>query len=272
MVTLHVFSAKPNPFWMINIKQIIPMKNLVKKMLNDNEKRLLPINSTRTVGYQGFTISCSSDNEIFIHGLNSLENQLLESGKSYLSKTIIEHVSENLGRSLISTNYTSLTRINCDLVPIKGSDKVPIFSPQTENGGCFVKKQSANNCYAYGTNIVTNTYPQPGRYSGTQLSAITCETVRKAAVLDGLVYYGTNLPVDHPKSGHFVALLLWPNIDYHWIRKDATGFWSHKPGTGAVTNKDNTGSLISNPSISNVSPWKLFCGYYIAQPSKINIR
>ncbi|CAF0798981.1 unnamed protein product [Adineta steineri] len=272
MVILHVFSATPNPVWMINIKQIIPMKNLVKKILNDYENHLLPINSTRTVGYQGFTISCSTDNEIFIHGLNSLENQLLESGKSYLSKTIIEHVSENLGKSLFLTKYTSLTRINCDLVPIKGSDKVPTFSPQTGNGGCFVKKQSKNNCYAYGTNIVTNTYPQPGRYSGTKLSAITCETVRKAAVLDGLVYYGTNLPVGHPKSGHFVALLLWPNADYHWIRKDATGFWSHKPGAGAVTNKDNTGSLINNPSKSNLSPWKSFCGYYIAQPSKINIR
>ncbi|CAF4437594.1 unnamed protein product, partial [Adineta steineri] len=80
MVTLHVFSATPNPVWMINIKQIIPMKNLIKKILNDYENHLIPINSTtttRTVGYQGFTISCSSDNEIFIHGLNSLENQLL---------------------------------------------------------------------------------------------------------------------------------------------------------------------------------------------------
>ena len=39
----------------------------------------------------------------------------------------------------------------------------------------------------------------------------------------------------------------------------------------SITNKDNTGSFITNPSKSNLSPWNLFCAYYIAQPSKINI-
>jgi hypothetical protein len=48
---------------------------------------------------------------------------------------------------------------------------------------------------------------------------MTCQSIRTAAVLDGLVYNGTTLPYGHPKSGHFVALLIWPNSDYHWIRK-----------------------------------------------------
>ncbi|UJR15981.1 hypothetical protein I4U23_002900 [Adineta vaga] len=272
-VTLHVFSAKPNPVWMINTTQIVNLKNVVKKILKEYDHRqLLPVNfTTRIMGYHGFTISCSAEKQIFVHGLTSLEKQLLNSGRLYLTPTIIRHVSEHLGRSIVLTKYVVLTRINCDHVPIKGSDKVPIYNPLTGNGGCFVKKQSKNNCYAYGTNIVTNTFPQPGRHSGNKFSAITCESVRKAAVLDGLVYYGTTLPRGHPKIGHFVALLLWPNADYHWVRKDASGYWSHKPGAGAITNKDNRGASIINPSTANLAPWRLFCGYYIAQPSKINI-
>ncbi|CAF1667907.1 unnamed protein product, partial [Adineta ricciae] len=250
-VTLHVFSTKLNPVWMINTTQIVNIKNVTKKILKEYDHRQLsPANSTtRIMGYYGFTISCSPEKQIFIHGLTSLENYLLETGRSHLSPTILQHVREHLGRSIAVTKYVVLTRINCDRVPIKGSDKVPVYNPLKGNGGCFVKKQSKNNCYAYGTNIVTNTFPQPGRYSGSRLSSITCESVRRAAVLDGLVYYGTLIPKGHPKAGHFVALLIWPNADYHWVRRDASGYWSHKPGAGAITNKDNTGSLITNPAL-----------------------
>jgi hypothetical protein len=48
---------------------------------------------------------------------------------------------------------------------------------------------------------------------------MTCESVRKGALSDGLIYNGTIFPNGHPKVGHFVALLIWPNEDYHWIRK-----------------------------------------------------
>ena len=99
---------------------------------------------------------------------------------------------------------------------------------------------TCRSLFVLGTNIVTNTFPQPGdtnvyliertksqrfalfligRYSGSRLSSITCESVRRAAVLDGLVYYGTLIPKGHPKAGHFVALLISPNADYHWVRR-----------------------------------------------------
>ncbi len=146
-VTLHVFSAKPNPIWKINLKQM----NYIKSLVKDSSKGLSLVKSTqRIMGYQGFTISCSKDNEIFLHGLNSIEKSLLDSGQSYLSSSIIEHVKENVGQSMSLNNSRSLTRINCDNVPIKGSDNVPTYNPQTGNGGCFIKKQSKNNCYAYG--------------------------------------------------------------------------------------------------------------------------
>jgi hypothetical protein len=146
-VTLHVFSAKPNPIWKINLKQINNIKSLVKESLKVSSSFQ---STSRIMGYQGFTISCSKDNQIFIHGINSIEKSLLDSGQSYLSSTIIEHVKLHLGQSMSLNNSLSLTRINCDNVPIKGSDNVPTYNPQRGNGGCFIKKQSKNNCYAYG--------------------------------------------------------------------------------------------------------------------------
>lgn len=40
---------------------------------------------------------------------------------------------------------------------------------------------------------------------------------------------------------------------------------------GRVTNRDNKDAFILNPVKSDLSPWDLFCGYFIAQPSKIHI-
>ncbi|CAF1419784.1 unnamed protein product, partial [Rotaria sordida] len=245
------------------------MKSIASNMIKDYDNGTFSIKSTtRIMGYQGFSVSCSIDNEIFIHGVIPIEKKLLESGRAYLSPTIIRHVSEHIGESIVMTHYRSLTRINCDRVPIKGPDSVPVFNPQTDNGGCFITKQSKNNCYAYATDIVTNTFPQPGRYSGKTPSSMTCESVRNACIQDGLIYKGTTLPLGQPKIGHYVALFIWPHRDYHWIRKDANGYWSHKPGPGPVTNRDNMGLLIVNPLKSNFTPWTLFCAYFIAQPSK----
>lgn len=87
-----------------------------------------------------------------------------------------------------------------------------------------------------GVDIVTNSYPQPGRickgenvrwglilytgrYSGKNPSSISCQTIRNASIRDGLIYRGIHFPNDQPKLGHYLALFIWPNVDYHWIRK-----------------------------------------------------
>ena len=58
-----------------------------------------------------------------------------------------------------------------------------------------------------------------GRYSGKAPSPITCESARNACLRDGLIYKGKIFPNDQPKIGHYLALFIWPNVDYHWIRK-----------------------------------------------------
>jgi hypothetical protein len=68
-----------------------------------------------------------------------------------------------------------------------------------------------------------------------------------------------------------MALLIWPEINFHWIRLDSNGLWSHKPGGTKISNIDNLGNYIKDSSKQDFSPWSEFCGYFSTVPSKINI-
>eukprot|EP00658_Telonema_sp_P-2_P021237 TRINITY_DN18447_c0_g2_i1.p2 TRINITY_DN18447_c0_g2~~TRINITY_DN18447_c0_g2_i1.p2 ORF type:complete len:140 (-),score=20.17 TRINITY_DN18447_c0_g2_i1:216-635(-) len=124
---------------------------------------------------------------------------------------------------------------------------------------------------SYGTDIATNTFAQPGQGSGQKWAANTCEDVKQAATRDGLEWHGTSLPSGEGPSGHYVALLIWPDTNFHWIRRDAGGKWSHKPGGTAVRNVDNNQKEITDPSKSNFSPWTQFCGYMHVVPSNVTV-
>lgn len=151
------------------------------------------------------------------------------------------------------------------------------FAAQADDGGCFVAKQSENNCYDYATDIVTNTFAQPGRGSGvcpkSQRPCVknACDDVRHAAESDGLAWVGTQLPSALPTEGHYVSLHIWPQTNFHWLRMDADLRWSHKPGGSPVRNVDNNGQVILDPSKADVSPWSEHCGYMHVLPSNVSI-
>ncbi|CAF3130608.1 unnamed protein product [Rotaria socialis] len=272
-VTLHVFSGASNPTWQINIKQLIKIKKIAYRSLYQNNSDTLYSKPTkRIMGYHGFTVSCSFNKLVFVHGLSPVEHLLLLSGRRYLSESVIGHVKEHIGEIMSEITPMKSNHADCDQVPIVGPDTVPVYDPKSDDQGCFIKKQSENNCYAYGTDIVTNTFPQPGRGSGRKWSLNTCLDMGNASVRDGLIYNGTQLPQIPPSVGHFAALLIWPDTNFHWIRMDANGYWSHKPGGTPVRNEDNRGLPITDPSKSDFSPWTQFCAYFIAQPSKLRIQ
>ena len=152
LVTLFIYSSQINPTWTINSTKLNYLKD---QFTFDNNQLIQTKSSKRIMGYQGFSITCSNQNELFINGIIDLERELLNTGKSFLSQDIIDHVNQYLGQT-ISTNYIQnriLVNNNyCLNVPIKGPDSVPNYNPFTDNGGCFITKQSKNNCYAYGTN------------------------------------------------------------------------------------------------------------------------
>src|SRR4029077_15181526 len=135
--------------------------------------------------------------------------------------------------------------------------------------------QPNNNCYNYANNHITNTFAQPGRGTGHMYKQLkTCTgagAVEPAAVSDGLVAsanFSGHLGAGH---GWYVALVLWPNNDYHWYRQDKVGCWSHKPGSTAARNVDNAGHAITDPKTANRGPYTVFCTYMITKTS-VHIR
>ncbi|MEZ4918141.1 MAG: hypothetical protein R2792_03455 [Saprospiraceae bacterium] len=144
------------------------------------------------------------------------------------------------------------------------------YDPPRNCNGYFMsaKFQPNNNCYAYGTNICSNSFPQPGRMHGYLLpSGFTGKDVVHGAQLDGLLYVGTDQQDigKHAQSvngvGHYVALMIsaanlqygWPG-DYHWARCDVGSpynSWSQKDGNDQVTNFDFAGNPITNPALAN---------------------
>ncbi|MBL7702809.1 MAG: hypothetical protein JNM14_11200 [Ferruginibacter sp.] len=126
---------------------------------------------------------------------------------------------------------------------------------------------SNNNCYNYASNYRTDTYGQPGRASGQQWNNLSACNVpagqisaKMGAVADGLI----DKPNQDNKCispGHLVALVNYPNNDYHWYRKGSNGKWSHKMGGSPATVLDNSGNAITDPRTADRGNYTGFCTF-----------
>ncbi|PYS31355.1 MAG: hypothetical protein DMF75_14700 [Acidobacteria bacterium] len=144
----------------------------------------------------------------------------------------------------------------------------PLYEPAWWNDGG--QKQLHNNCYNYACNYRSDTFAQPGRAAGAMYTALTCASVKPAAVKDALEDQpGANNKC--PEEGHLVALVIAPNVDFHWYRKGRNGYWSHKPGSTQVTNVDNSGHLISDPRTANRGMYTDFCTFMVVKHGHIKI-
>ncbi|CAN5676410.1 hypothetical protein BH10ACI4_BH10ACI4_11600 [soil metagenome] len=166
-------------------------------------------------------------------------------------------------------------------------DKVDGFRPALDCGGNFMayRFQTNNNCYNYACNIATNSFAQPGRRHGKDLTlkgkSMKGSDVIEAAEADGITLIGgkdmklrqaiRSQAYDRGRArehgGHLVALLISTAVsdirwagDYHWVRcDDALGkIWSQKDGPDHVTDYDFGGEKIIDPSkacwVSNTGP------------------
>ncbi|HEX8276284.1 MAG TPA: hypothetical protein VF615_26830 [Longimicrobiaceae bacterium] len=134
------------------------------------------------------------------------------------------------------------------------------FNPTFWNGSSTVRLN--NNCYNYANNKRTDTFAQPGKATGAQTSTMACANVGSGAASDGLIAYPTCAGSGIPRF--YVALVIWPGVDYHWYRYQSNGYWGHKPGQTNAINTDNSGVVISNPQTANRGGYTTFCGYYFA--------
>ena len=125
----------------------------------------------------------------------------------------------------------------------------PRFEPRLWNDQGQI--QLSNNCYSYAADRPYGhkfgTKPQPGDESGHPLTDLTCDDITRAAKSDGFVGKHGSCPVGY----HEVSLVIAPDVDYHWYRKDTSGRWSHKPGHTAATDVDASGKPILDPNRAN---------------------
>lgn len=182
------------------------------------------------------------------------------------------HIKESVtGDHVIAPSYVNIPGVGsvAQYAPTVFGTSIA-YDPANDCQGYYMsyKFQPNNNCYAYGTVICSNSFPQPGRMNGYLLpSGFTGADVVHGATLDGLQDVGATLEAlkDHATTatapGHYVALMIspadpangWPG-DYHWARcDDNTTFqsWSQKDGSDQVTNFDFAGNPITNPATAN---------------------
>lgn len=279
-VRLIVFSGTEDPIFEIKEEQISSLEALIETAQYSSKQ------PARVMGYQGFIVTSNQNMDIrHIIGAPQVEMFLLGIAKTYIQSNVYDHIAQvifneyeddlsynfNMKEDQIIPQKNRFLTQSCTDTPLRGPDTVPKYDPKTDNFGCYITEQWDNNCYNYGSDILTNTFAQPER--GTQHKWVynTCEDVTRAAISDGLISIGKEYPSAPAAEGHFLALLIWPDTNFHWVRLDSNGLWSHKPGGTAVKNKDNDRKDISNPSIQDFSPWTEFCGYFVVVPSKATI-
>jgi len=276
-VELQIFSGTPNPILHLNTTTA----QLLCALIPDAPA---PLPSCRVMGFTGWKLG---DGSVW-RGIDAFDRMLLEHPSfKELQRPVREHVLNVIQGPSVPCHAVradgevpqATDSEACSDVPIRGPDdpsKVH-YAPPSDDDGCFKKRQDENNCYDYGSDIVTNSFAQPGRGSGvcpkSQRPCVknTCDAVRKAAESDGLRWVGTALPKQLPPAGHYVSLHIWPDQNFHWLRMDADMMWSHKPGGSRVRNVDNDGKLISDPAKADVSPWSQHCGYMHVLPSNVTI-
>ena len=134
----------------------------------------------------------------------------------------------------------------------------PAYEPTYWN---VTSVQPYNNCYNYACNKKTNTFAQPGEGGGyINPYPPTASNTSYAALVDGLEPGNKNGALPEGKSR--VALVIWPNYDFHWYRQDRNGYWTHKPGSTAATNLDQSGNIITDPETANRGGYTQFVGYF----------
>jgi hypothetical protein len=279
-VTLDVFSGRPNPTWQLSEQQEQELTERMSSAKTLTAQR--PSGVFGGLGYRGFVLSRPVDHHrgalkitahegILDHGSAGpnvvddvdLESWLAGIGASQLPEAIRDYLPSQLAARGASSIFKFPLTVTPACPPNHAPD-APAYNPGLWN---IPTVQPYNNCYNYANNRITNTFAQPGRATGHQATVMACPNVSAGATSDGLrsvPNFSGTLPAG---GGWYVALVVWPNIDYHWYRQDNVGCWSHKPGQTVARNVDNSGHAISDPKTCDRGPYTVFCTYMVTNHS-----
>jgi hypothetical protein len=286
-VELDIFSGRPNPSWILSDSE---ERELIDRVMAD-KSLMLPISAdTGGLGYRGYIITAIDepeetgkkpklpsrfrlggtydpdkasslwlldtaerpDTEVddYLRGIvqeSILEsiNTPQESGKGAKGGSAGEIQPQGVGQSCYANYFTSSTDFSF------------------WNGSAYI---ALNNCYNFASNRRTNSFAQPGKYSGHQYSRFDCSSVANAIVYDG---WKNNCQTSNNLS---ICLVISPGADFHFYRKCVNGIWCHKPGKTAARNYDNSGRTITNPETCNRGAYTQFCGYWYVDNGLISVR
>jgi hypothetical protein len=148
----------------------------------------------------------------------------------------------------------------CSSSAFANSPVVPKVDLEFWNSDLVV--QGGNNCYNYSVNRVTNSFAQPGEASGTSMGGLSCEEVYKAASADLGLEPTAVFPFQGKSDDTLIALVVAPDYDFHWYRRDDNNFWTHKMGATPATDLDDQAKPITSPETADRGLYTEFCGYF----------
>ena len=274
-ITLNVFSGRPNPSWLLSDADEEHLNERLTSSQDLTEKR--PSGVFGGLGYRGFSLTRDATHphgplSLMVHeGLvdqraggpntldtSGLEGWLADRAAEHVPQDVLQHVRTSIAQNLVWK--FPLPRVRA-CPPCHAAD-APAYNPGAWN---IPSVQPNNNCYNYANDQITNTFAQPGRATGHMYTQLTCASVQPAAQSDGLAAVPNFSATLAPGHGWYVALVIWPNADFHWYRQDKVGCWSHKPGSTAVRNVDNAGHQITDPKTCDRGPYTVFCSYMVTK-------
>jgi hypothetical protein len=275
-VTLDIFSGMPNPSWELGEDEAQELLSSTASLKEQTAAK--PSGVAGMLGYRGFFVSRPPTSPhgslgLYVHEglidrgqreLNVMDAQrrterlLLESGRKHLGPELTTYLEELIkAKPAGPIKYPVPKAARC---PTCAAADAPPYNPGKWN---VPSVQPYNNCYNYANDQITNTLAQPGKAHGVPITALNCGGVQPSAQADGLAPAANFSSALGPGKGWYVALVIWPGMDYHWYRQDNVGCWSHKPGGTAARNTDDSGNPITDPQTCNRGPYTVFCTYMI---------
>jgi hypothetical protein len=278
IVTLDVFSGRPNPSWTLSDKD---KRELISRVAG---KAVSAVHESEgPLGFRGYIVSAASDDDdtatsaglpdmfritsVSLGGIVPDSEQLVRplsteevaDAQAWLLTTvagavedpILEHVTSQI------SGTGAMQALAEAQAPAAAAACVISNTPYNPGFWNVPSVQPYNNCYNYAMNYRSNTFAQPGRISGHPNNVMQCANVAAAANWDGC-----RATCSGPNKN--VALVIWPGQDYHWYRLHSNGFWGHKPGGTIARNWDSLNRVIGgalNPQNCARGPYTIFCGY-----------
>ena len=278
-VTLDVFSGRPNPSWALSPRDAASLLDRFA------DRPLPPAHQVEpALGYRGYVVAAEHASELGRAGLPaafrvgpavprsvSAEGSVAarapqpDDDALWLLNTAGRAVDDDLGAYIEAAIRSPRSpRAPTTAGRAEGPHDVTLSANCVIRNAPFIPafwNQLAvmpyNNCYNYAMNYRSNSFAQPGRISGLLLGRMTRGDVTAAAGRDGCVRNCSGVAKQ-------VALVVWPNVDFHWYRNHTDGFWGHKIGSAPATNLDNANRVITDavtPEFCAREPYTEFGGF-----------